>query len=144
MDALKHSVVINRPVEVMFAFMTKPENELLWRSGLVEYRQTSDSPFGVGTTLRQATQFLGRRSVMTEVVTECEPNRLIASKLTSGFPLRFRVTFEPVEGGTRMTGRISAEAGGFTGALLKLAGPLRRWANGEVQLVFIFSSSTRH
>lgn len=121
MKEIESNVVINQPVEEVFAFYMDPENETQWRIGVLEVETTSEGLVGVGTTTREVTQFLGRRIENTAVVTEYEPNKVVAMETTSGpIPFKFRVTFEPVESGTSMTVRASGELGGF----FKLAEPL--------------------
>ena len=121
MNVIESSVVINQPVEDVFAYYTDLENETQWRIGVLELETTSEGPIGVGTTTREVTQFLGRRIENTAVVIEYEPNKVVAMETTSGpIPFKFRVTFDPIESGTWMTVRASGEVGGF----FKLAEPL--------------------
>lgn len=121
MKIIESSVVINQPVEQVFAFYMDPENETQWRIGVLDIETTSEGPIGVGTTTREVTQFLGRRIENTAMVTEYEPNKMVAMETTSGpIPFKFRVTFDRLDSGTRMTVRASGEAGGF----FKLAEPL--------------------
>ncbi len=68
------SLVINRPVEKVFAFVNDSENAPQWRSSVLESRQTSEGPTCVGTTLTEVIRFLGRRIESTFEVTEYEPN----------------------------------------------------------------------
>jgi carbon monoxide dehydrogenase subunit G len=57
----------------------------------------------------------------TSEVTEYEPNRKMAQRMKAGPALiESSWTFEPVEGGTKLTVVTEAETGG----LLKVAGPL--------------------
>ena len=115
------SVVIDRPIEEVFAFATEPENEPLWQSTSLETEQTSGGPVGVGTTFRNTSKFLGRRIDSTYEVTENEPPRRQCLRITSGpIPGSGCYLFEPAEGGTRFTQRFEAEIGGF----FKLAEPL--------------------
>ena len=115
------SVVIDRPIEEVFAFATEPENEPLWQSTSLETEQTSGGPVGVGTTFRNTSKFLGRRIDSTYEVTENEPPRRQCVRVTSGpIPGSGCYLFEPAEGGTRFTQRFEAEIGGF----FKLAEPL--------------------
>jgi hypothetical protein len=66
-------------------------------------------------------ELLGRRIETVYEVTEYEPKRIAAWKAMSGpLQLKFRRTFERVEGGTRFAVRYEGEARGF----LKLAWPL--------------------
>jgi uncharacterized protein YndB with AHSA1/START domain len=115
------SVVIDRPIEEVFAFATEPENEPLWQSTSLETEQTSGGPVGVGTTFRNTSKFLGRRIDSTYEVTENESPRRQCVRATSGpIPGSGCYLFEPAEGGTRFTQRFEAEIGGF----FKLAEPL--------------------
>ena len=121
MANIRIAVVINRPVEDVFAFLTDPEKAVEWSSALVESTKTSEGPVGVGTTGRQVIKFLGRRIESDWELTEFEPNTKISLKSTSG-PIASTgtSTFESVEGGTRVTVEGDAELGGF----FRLAEPL--------------------
>jgi carbon monoxide dehydrogenase subunit G len=121
MAQLAISTVINRSVEEVFAFASNYENNSKWISGVIEVKKTSEGPIGVGTTWRTVLTFLGRRIEGETEFTEYEPTRSFAAKMKSGpFPVENRVTFERVEGGTRVNFTTVAEAGGF----FKLAEPL--------------------
>ncbi len=125
MARIEASVVINRPVEEVFEFVTNPKNDLLWQSGVLESEQTSEGPMGVGTTLRSVSQSWGRRMEWPCEIIEYEPNRKIKYKITSG-PMTGEpsCTFEPVEGGTRLTLVGEGETGGFFKRLFGLADPI--------------------
>jgi uncharacterized membrane protein len=108
------SFVINRPIDEVFAYTTNQENQPKWQSRVLEMKKTSDGPIGVGTTWRGVGKFLGRRIEVSTVVTEYELNRTYAGRSTSGpFPIEARQSYEPVEGGARVTFTIAAEPGGF-------------------------------
>jgi uncharacterized protein YndB with AHSA1/START domain len=115
------SVTIKRSVEDVFAVLSNPETSPKWSSSSLESKKTSAGPIGVGTTTRSVSKFLGRRIESESEITEFEPNRKFASQSKSGpFPLQASMTFERIEGGTRVNGIIEAEPGGF----FKLAEPL--------------------
>ena len=120
MAKFENSVVINRPLEEVFAFVSNLENDPKWQSGVLESKKTSEGPIGVGTTYRTVGQFLGRRIESEIEITEYELNRKVSGKSKSG-PIRFEShnTYERVEG-TRVTVEAEAEIGGF----FKLAEPL--------------------
>jgi len=121
MARFEASVVINRPVEEVFAYMTDVGNWPLWHSGMLEAEQTSEGPVGVGTTCRGVNQFLGRRMEWASEITEYEPNRKMKQKLISGpMSIEQSLTFEPVEGGTGLTLAGEGEFGG----LFRLAEPI--------------------
>jgi uncharacterized protein YndB with AHSA1/START domain len=114
MAKLEFSTVINRPIEEVFALLSNPENSPKWNSGSVEVKKTSAGPIGVGTTYRSVRTFLGQRIEGETEFIAYEPNRSYATKSKSGpFPVKSGVTFERVEGGTRVTGTLVGEPGGF-------------------------------
>jgi uncharacterized membrane protein len=118
---IETSVVINRPVDEVFAFTTNFENQPKWQSRLLEVKKTSEGPIGVGTTWRGVAMFLGQRIENSTVMTEYEPNRTYAGKSTSGpVPAEARLSYEPLEGGTRLSFTLEAQPGGF----FKLTEPL--------------------
>jgi carbon monoxide dehydrogenase subunit G len=120
MAKLEISTVINRPVEEVFAFLSNPENDPKWRSG-IEVKKTSEGPIGVGATYRTVVTALGRRIEGEIEFTEYESNWRCATKTKSGpIPVESQWTFERVEGGTRVDVTLVAEPGGF----FKLAEPL--------------------
>jgi carbon monoxide dehydrogenase subunit G len=118
---LSTHLIIKRPVEEVFAFLSNRENDPLWESQTVEVVKTSDGPIGPGTTWRQVAQILGQRMVGEIVFAEYEENRKITTKSQSGsIPVEARMTFAPAEGGTRLDVTIQVRLGGILG----LAEPL--------------------
>lgn len=120
MTNVKVSIVINRPLDEVFAFLSDLENNRKWRSGMIAAKKTSAGPIGVGTTYRMANNVLGRRIEGEAQVTEYEPNRKFATVNKSGAPIETQRIFEPVQDGTRVTFVLKAELGG----VIKLAEPL--------------------
>jgi carbon monoxide dehydrogenase subunit G len=114
------SIVINRPLEEVFVFLSNLENNLKWRSGMIKAEKISEGPIGVGTTYRMINNFFGRQVEGEAVVTEYELNRKYATMNKSGLPIKTQRAFEPVEGGTRVTFSVETEVGGF----FKLVEPL--------------------
>ena len=121
MAKLEFSLVINRPVEQVFAFKVNFENDAQWSAASGQAQKTSEGPIGVGTTFRQVSSILGRQIENELEITEYEPNRKYTSRSKAGpFPFQARWIFEPVEGGTRVSVVIEAEPAGF----FKLAEPI--------------------
>ena len=118
---IEQSIVITRPTEEVFAFMTDVEKLSQWMSELVEAKQSSDGPMDVGTTISAVAKPLGRQVESTLEVVEFESNRRFALKSISG-PVTNEdtFTFEPVTDGTKVTRATKGEIGGF----FKLAEPL--------------------
>jgi len=46
----QHSVVIDQPLEEVFAYITDINNNSLWQSSTLETEQTSEGAVGVGTS----------------------------------------------------------------------------------------------
>jgi uncharacterized membrane protein len=121
MARVEASVVINRPLEEVFAFASNTENHTQWNSGVLEVEQTSEGPVGVGTTFRGVDHFLGQRVEWTSEVTEYQPDRRVDHTIAAGaIRLEESCTFECVEGGTELTVLYEGEARGF----LRLAEPI--------------------
>jgi uncharacterized membrane protein len=118
---LESSIVVNRPVEAVWAYMADFENMPVWSTGTIEARLTSEGPVRKGSTYVWVGQFLGRRMEVNSEVTEFEPNRKWAYKTISGpFASAALYTLEPVDGGTKVTMIVEGEVGGF----FKLAEPV--------------------
>jgi uncharacterized protein YndB with AHSA1/START domain len=84
---VEHSVVIDKPVEQVWNFLTDFQNTPKWDIGVLETRQTSEGPAGLGTTFQNIGPFLGRKSVREYKVTEYEPNKKVTVKLMCFTPL---------------------------------------------------------
>ncbi len=122
MIKIEQSVVINRPIGEVFAFVTDYETHLQWQSGILEAKITSEGPLDVGSQYTYVMQMLGRRLETAGEITEHEPPSKHGWKATSGpFPVfQGAFLFEAVDGSTKVTMVGEAEPGGF----FKLAEPL--------------------
>lgn len=122
MARIEASVVIDRPIEEVFAYVGDLEKNVQWTAELVEVKKTSEGPVGVGTTWVAVAQVLGRRIEDTVEVSEFEPSRKYSFKHAAG-PISIEkdeFTFESVTGGTKVTHAVEAEIGGF----FRIAEPL--------------------
>jgi carbon monoxide dehydrogenase subunit G len=119
MIKIEHSVLVNRPVQEVFAYATDPANLPEWQTSALEARV--DGPMQPGATGAIVRKFLGRRMESNVRFDEYEPPRKFALQATSG-PVAFRVrqTYEPEGEGTRINVAMEGEPGGF----FKLAEPL--------------------
>jgi uncharacterized membrane protein len=118
----EHNVVIDRPINEVFAFITDPNNDSLWQAWTLETEQISEGPLDVGSTLRSTAKMLGRRIEVTMEVTENDPPHRQCARTTSGpIPATGCYQLEPVDGGsTRFRQTFEGEVGGF----FRLAEPL--------------------
>ena len=122
MPRVEASVLIDRPVDEVFAYVIDVRNWPQW-TGFPEVKQTSEGPVGVGTTFWGVSEFMGRRAEWTSEVTGYEPNRTVEQKVAwGGMSIEQSMTFEPVEGGTKYTQVGEAEIGGF----FKVAEPIAK------------------
>jgi uncharacterized protein YndB with AHSA1/START domain len=114
MRTITQSVTINRPVEEVWDVIGNFENTTRWSRGVLEARQTSDGPLGVGSTLQTVVKAFGRRRTADYLVTEYEPNHAFAFEATSGpMTSRARYSVEPAGAGTRLTASGQAAATGL-------------------------------
>ena len=121
MATFEINLVINRPVEEVFGFISNPENLLRWRAGTLEIKKDSSVPFGVGSIVRGRFSFLGRPFDGNLEIILHEPYQRYGTRLVEGpFPLEARYNLEPAENGTQLTLVIEGQPGGF----FKLAEPL--------------------
>jgi uncharacterized membrane protein len=138
MGGFESSVVIDRPVAEVSAFLCDLANDPRWRREWVGARPDSDGPVAVGSATTLVGQFLGRRTEVVYEVTRHEPGRLTQWRTVSGpLPLTFARAFEPVGGGgTRVTFTYEAEPT----AVLRLLEPFvislgRRALDGDVPVL---------
>lgn len=75
MTKIEHSVLINRPVDEVFGFVTDFERLPQCAAEVVEVGKASTRPMDVGTTFAAAVRFLGRRIESVHEITEYEPKR---------------------------------------------------------------------
>jgi carbon monoxide dehydrogenase subunit G len=117
MVKIEGSVMIDRPVEEVWKFITDLSNMSKWYPAILEARPTSAGPIGVGSTIEI------RRKNMTipQRITEWEPNRKFTFVVTSGPAKGTTGTYsvENIDGKTRLT-----LSGDFNvNGIYKLVGP---------------------
>ena len=115
----EHTIVVERPVAEVFAYLTDVSKLPEWQSGVVEAK--AEGATEEGATFREVRKFLGKRMESTIEVTEYERDRLFTITVRRGpVPFEVRHVFEEADGGTRLTVSGSGEPGGF----FKLAEPI--------------------
>ncbi|MGD2151921.1 MAG: SRPBCC family protein [Gemmatimonadales bacterium] len=109
------SIIIERPVEVVFAYMQDIDREREWQPNLREAEQSPAGEQGVGTRRRYVSEFMGKRFENVYVNTIYEPNRRVAyrSAPESDTQAEGEVTWEAVESGTRVTMSVAVQVGGM-------------------------------
>jgi len=117
---LEESIIINRPIEEVFAFMSETKNLPLWQTDVVEARHAPEGPVQVGTKMSIVRAFMGRKMEGTADIVEYAPPTRYAYQTTSGPEVRGANICEAVTGGTKFTVTFDMQTGG----LFSLADPL--------------------
>jgi uncharacterized protein YndB with AHSA1/START domain len=123
--AVHSSIVINRPIEDVFAVLTNVENSEKWFPGNVKEWWTSPPPHGMGST-RRARVKMGLMTTENDAVTTVyePPHRAGLKGISKNAPFEAMLAFETVEGGTRVDSRIDFF---MTGAAKLFGGMFIRW-----------------
>ena len=121
MAHVKGEIFIRRPPEQVFDFVADERNEPEYNPRLARVEQLSDGPIGVGTQFHAdvATR-RGLAPVTIEWTRFERPSRLDSATRMQSMEILGGLTFDPVDGGTRM--RWSWEIKPHGG--LRLLGPL--------------------
>jgi carbon monoxide dehydrogenase subunit G len=115
---VENTIDVNRPIEVVFAYITNPQN--IKDLGLKDLHQTSPSPIGIGTTFNLVLDLFGRDFEIPAEVTEYQPYTTFRLKTTSGpFAFEQYVLLTPTDTGTTITITLD----GDPGKTFKMAGP---------------------
>lgn len=117
----EHSVVINRPINDVFAIVSNLENMSHYEAFAMAGRKTSDGPIGLGTTFEVTGKMLFWKIRTTLEVIEWQAGRNFTIKTTSSpVAAQTKYIFESVNEGTRLTLIDDTQFGG----LLKFLEPL--------------------
>jgi uncharacterized membrane protein len=121
MVQFSESVLVDRPVDVVFDYVATIDRWTEWRLTLTAASVTPPGPLASGSTIHATGQAMGRALDMEMGVTAFEPGQRIAFTSRSGpITLDGEFRFAPEGAGTRLTIGGTAEPGG----LMKIAGPL--------------------
>ena len=132
MIKIEHSIVINRPVEEVFAVVSNHENYPTWDPGVLEVKKTSSGPIGLGTTWRSVSKRLGTRRETESEIVEYEPNRKITRQHTQGMPVKAQFICESITDGTRVTSILEAEPDGLYKLVVPVLLPLMKRQSGDI------------
>ena len=113
MIKVENSVVINKPLAEVFAFVSNGDNSTKWQGGVEGV--IADGPQNVvGSKYTEVRKFMGQEMKSTMEITAFEPNAKWASKVIKG-PVPFEVTvmFEASGSATKMSTRVEGEPKGF-------------------------------
>jgi carbon monoxide dehydrogenase subunit G len=111
MPHVEEEIVIDRPPEDVFAFVTTPENDAEWFSTAVERQRETEGPIDVGSRIRAVDKFLGRRIESTLEVTEHMPSTRSSIRLEGPMAARGTYVLEQAGAGTRFKWILDADPG---------------------------------
>ena len=126
---IEHSVVINRPVEDVFAYTSDPLKLTDWQGGLL--RVEADSSLYVGTKTTEVRKVMGREmETQMECVEFDSPNKYSMKSLSGPVEMTFTQTTKTNGNGTQIDVLVVGEPGGFFG----VAGPiLKRQVQKDIE-----------
>jgi uncharacterized protein YndB with AHSA1/START domain len=112
---LTMSIVIARPAEVVFAYISNYEHDSQWRAGIIEMTQTPPGRTQIGTKTREVARFFGKKRVTPAEITNYEPERKVAfaGLMANSVPVSGSRTVERVEEQTRFIYQAKVELRGF-------------------------------
>jgi uncharacterized protein YndB with AHSA1/START domain len=124
----ENTVVIRRPIEEVFAFLSHFENVPSWNYAIIQTRRVSEGPVGVGTIYQQVRSVPTRSEERFEV-TAYDPARHLEIQGQLGpFPARLSYALDALPEGTRVTNSVELELHGPGRLLGRVAVPRVREA----------------
>ena len=130
MPAAQRSIVVNRPVEEVWAFVADGSTAPRWRPGVLDVEHVSGH--GLGEVWKQGVKGPGGRRIAADYeITAMDPPHLLAFKAIAG-PVRptgeYRLAAE--NGGTRVSFSLQAEVSGWKKLLM--GGAVQSTMNAEM------------
>jgi uncharacterized protein YndB with AHSA1/START domain len=128
MATFENTVMIARPVEDVFAFLSDLENIPKWNDAIVETRKVSEGPVGVGTIYQQVRSVPSRSEERLEITTYDPPRQLAIRGRLGPFASRLFYALDAIPEGTRVTNTVELELRGPSRLLARVAVPRVREA----------------
>jgi len=114
MITVEKSVLINKSVVEVFAYVSNSDNTTKWQIGVEAVEQGEGPVNTVGSRYSEVRKFMGQEMKTTLELTAFETNAKWAAKVVKGpVPYEITSTFEAANGGTKMTMRLEGEPSGF-------------------------------
>lgn len=113
MIRVEKSVLIHKPVDEVFNFVTAEGNYTKFQAGVVEVIESGPRN-AVGSQFTEVRKFMGQEMRTTLEIIEFVPNEKWAAKVVKGpVPYTVIVTYESSDGGTKYTTLVEGEPKGF-------------------------------
>ena len=120
---VRQQVLVHRPRADVAAFMFDPAHDLRWTGGITSSRPERPGPLAQGSTVVRTARFLGRTFDYGYVVTEHDPDRMVAMQVDRPFPMLVRYELEDATDGTNVAIHASGTPGRFFGWMM----PVMQW-----------------
>ena len=123
MATFENTVMIRRPIEDVFGFLSDFENVPKWNYAIVETRKVSEGAVGVGTIYHQVRSVPNRSEERFEVTAYNPPRHLEIRGQLGPFPARLSYALDVLPEGTRVTNSVELELRGLGRLLGRVAVP---------------------
>jgi carbon monoxide dehydrogenase subunit G len=124
----ENTVMIGRPIEEVFGFLSDFENVPRWNDAIVETHKVSQGPVDVGTIYQQVRSVPSRSEERFEVTAYDPPRQLEIQGQLGPFPSRLAYALDAAPEGTRVTNTVELELRGPGRLLGRVAVPRVRAA----------------
>src|SRR5258708_16452449 len=95
---VQQSIIIDRPVEKVFAYITEYRYAPRWQPAILETRVTPEGSAQAGMRVTEVRTFIGHRIESTFKITELEPDVQVSFETMSvRFPYPSHIFFYPVD-----------------------------------------------
>jgi hypothetical protein len=148
MAQFKTSIIIQRPLEIVFSIVSDYQNSSLWVSGALEHQQITPGPIGVGTVIRTRGRFMGQQIEATRTVVAYEPPMRYAFRSAyQQVPFTTTFVFDPLGNSTRLTATVEGEPTGvYKAAMPLILNLIRQQMEGDLRRLkkLLEEQSTAH
>lgn len=109
----RHTVVIERPAQVVFNLAEDPKNAKQWAEGVVDFEILEGAPGEVGTTYRMTVREGRSENVYDGVIVAWEDGSRTVNRLTrNGTTITMTRRYAPIPQGTRLTMTVTFDVPG--------------------------------
>lgn len=124
MATAQATVVIPRPISVVWDYCSDPDNLAVYLPGVLEAKAITDGPLDIGTRWQGRTRFLGPTLSWQGEFTKVDLNSvLVMESREASFAFTSTTTVDEADDGTRLSYRMDTEPG-LGGVFGKLAEPV--------------------
>ena len=123
MATFENTVMIGRPIEEVFGFLSDFENVPKWNYAISDTHKISEGPVGVGTMYQQVRSVPSPSEEHFEVTVHNPPRHLEIRGQLGPFPSRLSYVLDAVPEGTRVTNTVELELRGPGRLLGRIAVP---------------------